>query len=204
MFKWDEIVLATRNEGKVREFTQWFEPLGIKVRSAAEFPDAPEVEEDGVTFEQNAVKKAETISRSLGKPALADDSGLEVDALGGRPGVYSARFAGPDATQEENNRKLIESMRDVPPGERTARFRCVLALAVPGGLTLTAEGSCEGEITLEPRGTEGFGYDPLFFLPEKGKTMAELDREEKTRISHRGEALENLREKLLQVYGGAG
>lgn len=200
MFKWQTIVLATRNQGKVKEIKKWLSPLGIQVESLSEYPDAPEVVEDRETFQENAIKKAETICAYLNKPCLADDSGLEVDALGGRPGVYSARFAGPDADDEANNRKLISLIRDIPYGERTARFRSVIALAVPGEDTLVTEGTCEGHILAEPTGDGGFGYDPLFFLPELEKTMAELTTEEKNRISHRGKALEKMRNKLVAVY----
>lgn len=203
MFKDHVLVLATRNQGKVREISRWFASLDLEIKSVADFPNAPEVEEDGHTFRENAVKKAETISRFLQLPCLADDSGLEVDALAGKPGVYSARFAGPDATDEDNNQKLLTLMQDIPFGERTARFRSVLALAFPeeNRATITAEGIVEGHILSEPRGTGGFGYDPLFFLPQLKKSMAELTAEEKNQISHRGNALRELRRILNEEYG---
>lgn len=183
------LILATRNKGKIEEMKTMLSEYGIEVKGVSDYPECPEVEEDGDTFQQNAIKKAETIANILGIPALADDSGLEVDPLEGRPGVYSARFAGPNATDGDNIRKLIESLKDVPAGDRSARFRCVLALAVPGKNTWTSEGTCEGHIVLEPKGTEGFGYDPVFYLPEKGKTMAQLTKDEKNQISHRGKAV---------------
>ncbi len=203
MFKENLLVLATRNQGKVREISKWFAPLGLEIKSVADFFGLPEVEEDGQTFRENAVKKAETIARFLHLPCLADDSGLEVDALDGQPGVYSARFAGPEADDEDNNHKLLTLMQDIPSGERTARFRSVLALAFPGENhpTITAEGIVEGHILSEPRGAGGFGYDPLFFLPQLKKTMAELTAEEKNKISHRGNALRELRRILSEEYG---
>jgi XTP/dITP diphosphohydrolase len=190
-------VLATRNQGKVREFNKLFSILGWECVSLAEFADAPEVVEDGDTFEANAVKKAAAISRYLNMPAVGDDSGLEVDALGGRPGVYSARYAGEHATDEENWRKLLEEMSGVPDEQRTARFRCTLALVEPGSAPLIATGTCEGRIAHAPSGNNGFGYDPVFYLPERNKTMAELTAEEKNQISHRAEAMRNLL-KLIQ------
>lgn len=185
------IVLATRNKGKIEEMKRMLSEYRIEVKGLSDFPQVPEVEEDGDTFQKNAVKKAETVSNILGLPALADDSGLEVDALGGRPGVYSARYAGPNATDQENVVKLIESIRDVPVDDRRARFRCVIALAVPEKGTWTWDGTCEGLIVLEPQGTEGFGYDPIFYLPDLEKTMAQLSKDEKNQISHRGEAMRN-------------
>jgi XTP/dITP diphosphohydrolase len=191
-----QVVLATRNQGKVREFERLFAPLGWDVQSLAAYPDAPEVIEDGDTFAANAIKKAVTIAQSLGITAVADDSGLEVDALGGRPGVYSARFAGEDATDEENWRKLLTELKEVPLEKRTARFRCVLAYAEPDKEPLIASGTCEGIILHEPAGTNGFGYDPVFFLPQRMCTMAQLDAEEKNKISHRAQAMQNLLEEI--------
>jgi XTP/dITP diphosphohydrolase len=161
------------------------------------------VEEDGETFCDNAVKKATVIAKAIGEWALADDSGLEVDALGGAPGVYSARYAGLDHHGErndrENNAKLLKELAGVPISRRTARFRSVIALASPEGKVWTAEGICEGYIGLEPRGEKGFGYDPLFYLPEYGLTMAELTEEEKNRISHRAKAMERFLPLLIEV-----
>ncbi|QIC08008.1 XTP/dITP diphosphatase [Brevibacillus sp. 7WMA2] len=191
-----KVVLATRNQGKVREFNKLFEVLNLEAVSVSEFPDAPEVEEDGETFEANALKKAKTISEVLGLPAIGDDSGLEVDALRGAPGVYSARFAGEQATDEENYQKLLTKLADVPMKERTARFRCTLAYVEPGQEPVIATGACEGAIAHAPSGSNGFGYDPVFFVPSQICTMAELSPEQKNTISHRAMAMKDLLEKL--------
>ncbi|MGC5326561.1 XTP/dITP diphosphatase [Brevibacillus sp. SYSU BS000544] len=195
-----KIVVATRNQGKVREFNEMFQQFGWEAVSLAEYPDVPEVVEDGETFEANARKKAETIAAFLNIPAIGDDSGLEVDAIGGKPGVYSARFAGENATDEDNWRKLLQLMQDVPNEKRTARFRCVLAFARPNEETITANGHCEGAILREPAGTNGFGYDPVFFLPDRLCTMAQLSAEQKNKISHRAMALHNLVEKIRGIH----
>lgn len=194
-----KIVLATRNQGKVREFQRLFAPLGWEVVSVDAYPQAPEVEEDGKTFEENAIKKAKTISDVLGITAIADDSGLEVDALDGAPGVYSARYAGEKATDEQNWRKLLDELKEVPLKKRTARFRCTLAFVQPGQEPITASGTCEGVIIHNPAGTNGFGYDPVFFLPDRLSTMAQLSPEEKSQISHRAKAMQALLEKLRSV-----
>lgn len=199
-FPWQQIVLATKNKGKIKEFSRMFDRFDVEVLTIADLPDLPDVVEDGDTFEANARKKAETICRTTGLPSLADDSGLEVEALNGEPGVYSARFAGPHATDAENNAKLVDKMQHVPEAARQARFVSVLALAVPGGETLLARGTCEGRIVLAPKGDHGFGYDPYFLLPEKGKTMAELVPEEKNRISHRGAAVRVLENMLAERF----
>lgn len=191
-----ELVLATRNKDKGRELAALLGDLGIVIRTLAEFPDAPEVIEDGETCEANAVKKAVAIARYTGLPAVADDTGLEVEALGGRPGVYAARYAGEDATYEDNWRKLLRELEGVPREKRLARFVTVAALAEPNGPVRTATGSLEGFIAEKPAGTEGFGYDPVFCVPELGKTLAELSPEEKNRISHRGRAFAKVREIL--------
>jgi XTP/dITP diphosphohydrolase len=151
--------------------------------------------EDGETFLENARKKAHPAAKASGLPTLGEDSGLEVDALGGAPGIYSARYAREDGGDDANNRKLRREMEDVPPGKRGARYRCVAVLAFPDGREITGEGSCEGEIAREPRGSGGFGYDPVFLLPD-GRMMAELSSAEKDAISHRGRALRQLREKM--------
>lgn len=190
------MVLATRNKDKGRELAALLGDLGIVIRTLAEFPDAPEVIEDGETCEANAVKKAVAIARYTGLPAVADDTGLEVEALGGRPGVYAARYAGEDATYEDNWRKLLRELEGVPREKRLARFVTVAALAEPNGPVRTATGSLEGFIAEKPAGTEGFGYDPVFCVPELGKTLAELSPEEKNRISHRGRAFAKVREIL--------
>jgi XTP/dITP diphosphohydrolase len=199
-FPWKKVVLATKNKGKIREFSRMFAGFEAEILTIADLPDLPDVVEDGDTFEANARKKAETISQVTGLPALADDSGLEVDALDGKPGVYSARFAGPNATDQENNEKLVSLLQNVPEEKRSCRFVSVLALAVPGEETLLVRGTCEGRIVLRSRGENGFGYDPHFFLPEKGRTMAELAPEEKNSISHRGEAVRKLEAILRRVY----
>ncbi len=191
-----QIVLATRNQGKVREFNRLFAAIGWEAVSLAAYPGAPEVVEDGDTFEANALKKAATIAEYLGRPVVADDSGLEVDALGGAPGVYSARYAGEGASDEDNWRKLLDALRDVPTEKRTARFRCVLAYVEPGKPPVVANGSCEGVILREPAGTGGFGYDPVFFLPQRMCTMAQLSPEEKNEISHRAMAMRQLLERI--------
>lgn len=190
------VVLATRNQGKVKEFNRLFADLGWEGISLAEFEGVPEVIEDGETFEANALKKAIEISTYLNLPALGDDSGLEVDALDGRPGVYSARYAGEDATDEKNWRKLLDELDGVPMERRTARFRCTIAFVVPGSEPVITTGSCEGLIAKEPKGTNGFGYDPVFYIPELDKVMAQLLPEEKNQISHRARAMNHLLEAL--------
>ncbi len=188
--------VATANRGKLEEIKKLLEDMPVEVRSLNQMEKAPEIIEDGETFAENAVKKAEAVTRMTAEIALADDSGLEVDALEGAPGVYSARFAGEKAFDEENNEKLLEMLKGVEQEERTARFRCVIAVAVPGKETVTVEGCCEGKIAYEPRGTNGFGYDPLFYYPSFGCTLAQLKPEEKNRISHRGRALQEAKKVL--------
>ena len=184
------LVIASRNEHKVEELRQLLKGLAIDVLSLKDFPDAPEVEEDGNTFEANALKKARTIAQHTNHTVLADDSGLEVDVLGGQPGVHSARFAGEYASDEENNRKLIGLLEGVSAKDRTARFRCVIALVNPSGHERLVEGVCLGLIIDKPQGSGGFGYDPLFMVPDTGMTFAQLSSDEKNRISHRGKALQ--------------
>ncbi len=183
-----QLVVATKNPGKLREIR---EILGtdVSVRSLADFPDIGDIVEDGRTFEANAVKKALTVASRTGHVSLADDSGLEVDALHGAPGVYSARFAGENATDEQNNRKLLRLLEGTSDAERTARFRCVIAIGAPDSAVRTAEGTADGLILCSPRGTGGFGYDPLFLVSGLCLTFAELPPEEKNRVSHRGKAL---------------
>jgi XTP/dITP diphosphohydrolase len=189
-------VLATRNPDKGRELAALLKDLGIRIRTLAEFPGAPDVVEDGETCEANAVKKAETIARVTGLPAVADDTGLMVEALGGRPGVHAARYAGDGATYEDNCRKLLHELAGVPHERRGARFVTVAAIADPKGKVEVVQGVLEGLITEVPAGSKGFGYDPLFFVPELGKTLAQLTPEEKNRISHRARAFEKVREFL--------
>ena len=191
----EEIVLATGNKGKLREFKGLLGGVFGNIVSLNDFESPPEVVEDGETFRENALKKARAIASYSGIPALADDSGLEVEALGGRPGVYSARYAGEGATDRDNINKLLAELRGT--GNRKARFVCFLALVTPEGKEITAEGSCEGVILTEPRGEGGFGYDPVFFLPEYNKTMAEIAPELKNEISHRARACRSLA-KLLR------
>ncbi|MFZ5642022.1 MAG: XTP/dITP diphosphatase [Bacillota bacterium] len=188
------IVVATGNRGKLKELNTMLAPLGVEVRSLADYPDIPEVIEDGETFADNSIKKARAVSAATGEIALADDSGLEVDYLGGAPGVHSARFAGEEKNDRANNEKLLRLLEGVPTVKRGARFKCVVALSLPGGKVFTAEGSCEGVIGTAPRGEEGFGYDPLFIVPDLGKTFAELDMDTKNKISHRGKAFRQARE----------
>ncbi|MCI0526233.1 MAG: XTP/dITP diphosphatase [Nitrospira sp.] len=192
-----DLVLATRNLNKSREISAFLEDLEHRILTLEDFPLVPEVVEDGGTYEANAMKKALAASKYTGKMSLADDTGLEVDALQGQPGLFSARFAGEDVTYADNRRKLLSLMKDVPPRQRTARFRCVMVLAMQEGKTQTVEGVVEGSITLEERGEGGFGYDPVFYLPEAGKTLAQLTFEEKNKVSHRARALEKIREILL-------
>lgn len=191
-----EIVVATRNQGKLAEIRAALADLDIKVVCLDDFPDAPEIPEDGETFRENAWKKASAIAGHTGKFALADDSGLVVDALGGAPGVYSARYAGEDAGDESNNEKLLEELKKLPEAPRTARFVCVIVVATPQGGSLTTEGSCEGEILERPRGQHGFGYDPLFFHPPLNATFSEIDTTQKLEVSHRGKALRELKQKI--------
>lgn len=180
--------MASRNKGKLRELNSLLEGRGCTIIPLDSFPGLPETEETGTTFQENAVLKAQEAARRTRLVSLADDSGLEVDFLGGAPGVYSSRFAGEKKDDEENNRKLLLLMKDVPSRQRTARFRCVVAVAAPDGYVETAEGVCEGSIGLEPAGDQGFGYDPIFIVSEFGCTMAQLDAAAKNRISHRAKA----------------
>jgi XTP/dITP diphosphohydrolase len=181
------IVLATSNKNKLKEFRELLKNAPVAVKSLSDFGPMPEPVEDGATFDDNAYKKALHYAKVLGLPCLADDSGLEVDALDGRPGVYSARYSGPDATDWSNCDKLLGEMED--QANRSAHFVCVLSLATPDGPALTWEGRCDGELLTKRQGEAGFGYDPLFYYPELGKTFAELSMEEKSRVSHRGRAM---------------
>ena len=184
------IVLATKNAGKAKEFQQLLKNFPVEIKNLNDFGPIPEVEENGATFDDNAYKKASFTARVLGLPAIADDSGLVVEALGGAPGVRSARYAGENATDKENMEKLLREMEGKT--NRKAAFECVISIAVPSGPALTYEGRCEGEITTKPEGVAGFGYDPVFFFPEYGKTFAEISSEEKNRVSHRGRALQEV------------
>jgi len=189
-----ELVLATGNQGKAEEFSKLLEGVIGKVISLKELDNPPEVVEDGLTFRDNALKKARTIAQYSGMLTLADDSGLEVDALEGEPGVCSARYSGENATDKSNIEKLLAELGDNP--NRKARFVCVLALVNPNGEELVVGGYCEGEILDKPKGEGGFGYDPVFYLPDRGRTMAEIESETKNKISHRAKACELLTEHL--------
>ncbi len=191
------VVIATHNPGKMKEFAELLIDLGVTARALQEFPDAPRVSEDAPSYLENARAKAQVIARHVGLPALADDSGLEVDALAGAPGVRSARFAGEPADDRRNIALLLQRLEDVPRCWRRARFCCVIVVARPDGATLSAEGSCEGVIAPEPVGAGGFGYDPVFLVPSLGRTFAQLSAAEKHRFSHRGLACANLRLHLL-------
>jgi XTP/dITP diphosphohydrolase len=191
-----ELVVATRNKGKLKEIRRLLESQDISVLSLDNFPEAPEVEEDGDTFASNAAKKAETIARVTGLPCLADDSGLVVASLQGRPGVHSARFSGIDANDHSNNCKLLEEMALVPEKQRQAAFCCVMALCLPDQPTRLFDGRVEGLILSQSQGDGGFGYDPLFWLSEFDCTMAELPLDKKNGISHRGQALRQVVEYL--------
>jgi XTP/dITP diphosphohydrolase len=192
-----KLVLATNNQDKVREIRNLLDGMGIEILTSKDFDDFPEIEETGQTLEENAILKAEGIHKVTGLPSLADDSGLEVDYLNGAPGVYSSRFAGPDCTYDDNNRKLLKELEGVPHDKRTAQFRCVIAICFGKDETITVEGNAEGYIS-EGKATSlaGFGYDPVFYYPPLGKTFAEISLEEKNKVSHRGLALLKAKELL--------
>lgn len=206
-----ELLVATKNKGKVLEIADLLAPTGIKVMSLLDFDQAPEIVEDGQTFRANAAKKAVMIAQYIktfrfyadgrfdNVIVMGEDSGIEVDALSGRPGVHSARYAGPQATDQMNNKKLLAELAEVPMSKRTARYRCAMALSDQSDLIDVAEGSCEGLIAIEPKGANGFGYDPLFFVPSHQKTFGELPLAVKQTMSHRAEALRKFL-KLLERY----
>jgi XTP/dITP diphosphohydrolase len=191
------LVLATTNKNKLKEFQEILKDFPITLRSLSDFGPLPEAIEDGETFDDNAYKKALHTARILGLPAIADDSGLVVEALDGAPGVYSARYAGDQATDRENVDKLLRDMHGVK--NRNAVFQCVLSIAVPSGPALTYEGSCKGILLEEQKGESGFGYDPIFYFEELGKTFAECTMEEKNKVSHRGKALAELQAEIPQI-----
>lgn len=193
-----QIVLATRNQHKKQELVALLSGLDITIRTLDDFPEAPEVVEDGETCEANAMKKAVEIARYTGLPAVADDTGLEVDALGGRPGAFAARYAGEQATYEDNCRKLLQELSGIPCATG-ARFVTVAAIAFPGGKTLSARGVLEGAIAESIVGSNGFGYDPVFILPEYRQTLGQLPPEVKNRISHRARAFAQARTLLQQA-----
>jgi XTP/dITP diphosphohydrolase len=197
-----KLLVATNNPGKVREYEALLRGLPLTLTYPAQEGIDIEVEERGSTFAENARLKAAAYAKASGLLTLADDSGLEVDALGGEPGTRSARYAGQGASDEDRYRLLLSKLEGVPWERRTARFRCVIAVAEPQGAVRTAEGTCEGVIAFEPRGGHGFGYDPVFYMPEHGQTMAELEPEIKNRISHRAQAAERGRRILQELLGG--
>jgi len=194
-----ELIVATSNNGKLIEINELLKGYVTTTLSLQDFPDLPEIEEDGLTFEENAIKKARITSLATGKPVIADDSGLMVEALGGKPGVYSARFAGNGASDAQNNEKLLRELTGIPAEKRLASFQCIIALYIPDGSCITFSGELEGLILESPRGSGGFGYDPLFLVREYGKTLAELSPEIKNRISHRGKALNKLQSYLSNL-----
>ncbi|NEU29820.1 XTP/dITP diphosphatase [bacterium LRH843] len=187
-----EVIIATKNKGKIYEFEQLFAEVGCSVKSLLDYPDIPDIVEDGKTFAENAAKKAETIAKTFGQMVIADDSGLVVDALEGRPGIYSARYASEEKSDAANNEKVLRELVDIPAEDRTARFVCTIAVARPDRQTLFYEGKCEGIIAREAIGHNGFGYDPIFYIPRLGKTMAQLTSKEKNERSHRSEAMNKL------------
>ena len=200
--KLPRLLVATTNQGKLREYRRLLEGVPFDLIGPADLGIAAGVEETGATFEENAILKATTLCAASGLPTLADDSGLEVDALEGEPGVRSARYAGDDATDAQRVKFLLKKLKRVPPGYRTARFRCVIAVALPGGRVEIFNGECGGEIALAPKGEKGFGYDPVFFVPELGKTMAELPLEIKNQLSHRARAAAKAKVYLEEMGGG--
>jgi XTP/dITP diphosphohydrolase len=197
-----KLLLATNNKGKAREYRSLLEGVPFELVTPAEVGIDTEVAEVGGSFEENARLKATALAAESGLLSLADDSGLEVDALGGEPGTLSARYAGENASDSDRVNYLLSKMRDVPEGKRQARFRCVIAIATSQGEVELCSGECDGVIAFEPRGTRGFGYDPIFYLPELGKTMAELPLEIKNKISHRGRAAAKAREVLKRLGEG--
>lgn len=198
----EKILIATGNQGKVKEIRDLVKDVPIVFLSLSDIGDAPEVIEDGLTFEENALKKARTLAVATGLVTLADDSGLCLDALDGRPGVHSARYAGEDASDAEKCARILQEMENVSEHNRSARFVCVMALVTPEGEEMMFRGSCEGTITREPRGTGGFGYDPIFYFEEAGCTFAEMDRQSKNQVSHRGRALRAFARFLQEVMRG--
>ena len=193
-----ELVVATKNKGKLREIKELLKDFDLKITSLEDYPDAPAIEEDGKTFNQNALKKAVTIAMYAKKLTLGEDSGLEVKALGNKPGIYSARFSGEGATDRKNNLKLLRSLKDMPLKKRQACYRCAAALVDDKKIIDVVSGSCQGIITEKSRGENGFGYDPLFLVPKYNKTFGELDGSIKAKMSHRAKALKKIKKVLLK------
>ncbi len=194
-----KVVFATKNKGKIREINEIFKSENVEVVSMEEIGVNIDIEETGTTFEENAIIKAKELKKYCDEIVLADDSGLEIDALDKKPGVYSSRFMGEDTSYEVKNAKIIEMLKDVPYEKRTARFVSVIAAVLPNGDVITARGTIEGIIGYESKGENGFGYDPIFFVPELNKSTAELSLEEKNKISHRGNALRLMKKKLMEI-----
>lgn len=194
-----EVIIATKNRGKAREFEEIFKQRGYEVRTLLDFPEIADIEETGTTFEENAILKAEAVADLLNKVVISDDSGLMIDALEGRPGIFSARYAGERKNDEANINKVLDELKGIPEIKRTARFYCALAITAPGKKTVTVSGTCEGRILEERRGMNGFGYDPIFFVTEKGFSMAELSSDEKNVISHRASAIKKL-DRVLDSF----
>ena len=191
-----QIVLATHNKDKVREIKNLLEDLSVEIKTFENFPEMPDVDETGTTFKENAILKSNSINEYTGLPALADDSGLEVEALDGRPGVYSSRYAGPGCTYDDNNKKLLQELEGVSTERRKASFRTVIAISWDKDNVETVEGRADGIITTSNQGVSGFGYDPVFYYPQAGKTFAEMTLEEKNKVSHRGLALLKAKELI--------
>lgn len=198
------VVLATRNKGKIAELSAMLEGFHLEVRGLDDYPEIGEIVEDGETFAENAEKKARVVAEATGLVAVADDSGLEVDALDGAPGVHSARYSGEDATDAANNAKLLAALDGLPRQQRTARFRCVMVAYAPNGERLVSSGAWEGHIAAAPRGAGGFGYDPLFVDLESDRHAAEMTREAKNALSHRGKAMRELLENWHEFWAGTG
>jgi XTP/dITP diphosphohydrolase len=195
------VIIATKNRGKAREFVEMFADLKLEVLTLLDLPEESDIEETGTTFAENAALKAEAIAKKYDAIVIADDSGLVIDALDGRPGIYSARYAGENKDDEANIDKVLDEMKHIPSEKRTARFLCVLALSVPQKDLEWISGSCEGKILFSRQGTNGFGYDPIFYVEEKGKSMAQLSPEEKNQISHRANAMRKLKKVLGTILG---
>lgn len=196
----DELIIATKNKGKMKDFNGLFKPLGINISSLLDLSKPiDDIEETGTTFEENAALKAEAICATFDIPVIADDSGIEIDALDGAPGVYSARYAGEDKDDQANIEKVLEKLKEVPKQKRTARFVCVLAIAQPDKKTIFKRGECEGTIAFEPIGEDGFGYDPIFYPLGISRTMAEMAPDEKNQISHRRKALDQIEKWVKQL-----
>ncbi|GGC93156.1 non-canonical purine NTP pyrophosphatase [Thalassobacillus devorans] len=195
-----ELIVATKNNGKVKEFREMFKIYGIELKSLHDLPDwSGDIVEDGATFEENAAIKAEAISKAYDVPVLADDSGLEVDALQGRPGVYSARYAGEEKNDQKNLEKVLKELEETGYSERTARFVCCIAIIQPGKEAIIKRGTCEGKIAKKPEGSHGFGYDPIFVPDGYDQTMAQLTADEKNAISHRRNAIDKVEQWLKEL-----